>query len=412
MPEFLHLLSPTMALKRFLSAIPQAGSIQSEIVPTEEALGRVLAEAITAPHPLPPFARSSVDGFVVQASDTFGASPSLPAYLVIIGEILMGSGKTLTLESGQAALIHTGGMIPSGADAVVMIEDTQSVRSDEVEILNPVSVGENVIPEGEDIAAGEDVLDVGIRLRPQEIGGLMAIGVTNIPVMHRPKVAILSTGDEIISPSAEPSPGQVRDVNSYTLSALVTSAGGMPIRYGIIPDQYKELDRIAQEAHTASDFVIITAGSSVSARDITADVIAGLGKPGILVHGISIKPGKPTILAVADSIPFIGLPGNPVSALIAARLFALPVIHQLLRMPEQPLEARIPARLSLNIASLAGREDYVPVLLESTPDGYLAKPIFGRSNLIFTLARANGLIRIPSETTGLMAGTVVEVMPF
>jgi molybdopterin molybdotransferase len=401
-----------MARKRFLSAIPQAGSIQSEIVPTEEALGRVLAEAITAPHPLPPFARSSVDGFVVQASDTFGASPSLPAYLVIIGEILMGSGKTLTLESGQAALIHTGGMIPSGADAVVMIEDTQSARSDEVEILNPVSVGENVIPEGEDIAAGEDVLDVGIRLRPQEIGGLMAIGVTNIPVMHRPKVAILSTGDEIISPSAEPSPGQVRDVNSYTLSALVTSAGGMPIRYGIIPDQYKELDRIAQEAHTASDFVIITAGSSVSTRDITADVIAGLGKPGILVHGISIKPGKPTILAVADSIPVIGLPGNPVSALIAARLFALPVIHQLLQMPEQPLEARIPARLSLNIASLTGREDYVPVLLESTPDGYLAKPIFGRSNLIFTLARANGLIRIPSETTGLMAGTVVEVMPF
>ncbi len=412
MPEFLHLLSPTKARKRFLSAIPQAGSIQSEIVPTEEALGRVLAEAVTAPHPLPPFARSSVDGFAVQASDTFGASPSLPAYLVIIGEILMGSGKTLTIESGQAALIHTGGMIPSGADAVVMIEDTQSVRSDEVEILNPVSVGENVIPEGEDIAAGEDVLDVGIRLRPQEIGGLMAIGVTNIPVMHRPKVAILSTGDEVISPRAKPSPGQVRDVNSYTLSALVTSAGGMPIRYGIIPDQYKELDRIAQEAHTASDFVIITAGSSVSAHDITADVIAGLGKPGILVHGISIKPGKPTILAVAGSVPVIGLPGNPVSALIAARLFALPVIHQLLRMPEQLLEARIRARLSLNIASLAGREDYVPVLLESTPDGNLAKPIFGRSNLIFTLARANGLIRIPSETTGLMAGTVVEVVPF
>jgi molybdopterin molybdotransferase len=236
--------------------------------------------------------------------------------------------------------------------------------------------------------------------------------VTEVSVARRPRVGILSTGDEVVSPESEAGPGQVRDVNSYTLSALVIKAGGEPIRRGIIPDQYEALHEAAQRAHAEDDVVVITAGSSVSTRDLTADVIETLGKPGVLVHGVSIKPGKPTILAVAEGIPLIGLPGNPVSALMVAGLFVVPAIHKLLGLRE-PLPTRIvPARMSTNVPSETGREDYLPVRLVSKEGQLLAEPVYGRSNLIFTLVRADGLVRIPPSATGLAAGAKVEVRLF
>lgn len=412
MPEFLKLQPPTDALQQFLEALPESSRTESEHVATHDALNRVLAEAISAPHPLPPFARTTVDGYAVRAADTYGASERLPAYLELIGEVSMGQTTTLSVQSGQAVLVHTGGMIPEGGDAVVMLEDTQKAAPGQIEVLKAVAVGQNVLVEGEDVKAGELVLEAGVKLRPQEIGGLMALGVTSVQVSRRPRVGILSTGDEVVPPEATPSAGQVRDVNSYTLSALVRNVGGQPILRGIIPDHYEALFAATREAHREDDLVVITAGSSVSTRDLTAQVISALGKPGVLVHGVSIKPGKPTILAVADGVPMIGLPGNPVSALVVAGLFVVPVIYRLLGV-RKPVEAsRVMARMSVNVATETGREDYLPVRLTDSPHGPLAEPIYGRSNLIFTLVRADGLVRIPADATGLDAGAEVEVRLF
>jgi len=412
MPEFLHLLTSSEALDRFLKAVPESTRTAAEQIAVLEALNRVLFEPVTAPHPLPPFPRSTHDGYAVRAADTYGASPGLPAYLNLIGEIHMGVPAELVTGPNQSALIHTGGMIPDGADAVVMIEDTQVVREGEIEVLKPVAVGQNVLIEGEDVKIGETVLEAGTQIRPQEIGGMLALGVTDINVARRPRVGILSTGDEIVAPDEDVRAGQVRDVNTYTLSALVSRAGGEPVTRGIIPDRYDALFEATKQAHAEDDIVVITAGSSVSARDITVDVLDAFGEPGVLVHGIAIKPGKPTILAVADGVPMIGLPGNPVSALVVAGLFIVPLIKMLMGMERPALVPKVSAQISINVASEAGREDYLPVRLHITEDGLMAEPIFGRSNLIFTLVRADGLVRIPPEATGLSVGTEVEVRLF
>ncbi|MCD6402228.1 MAG: molybdopterin molybdenumtransferase MoeA [Anaerolineales bacterium] len=411
MPEFLDLLPPQEALNVFLSAIRNSvHHLDFEEVDTENSLGRILAKPIFSPHPLPEFPRSTVDGYAVRAADTFGASESLPAYLSLIGEIPMGDTPKIILEPNQSALIHTGGMIPNGADAVVMLEDTQSVRDTEIEVLKSVAVGENVIQIGEDVQKGEVVIPAGMRLRPAEIGGLMALGFVSVKVVKKPRIGIISSGDEVIPPNQTPRLGQVRDVNAYTLSALVESVGGEPIGYGIVGDNQKEMLPVLKEAMKTDDMVIITAGSSASTRDLTADVINNLGKPGVLVHGVNIRPGKPTILGISDGVVMVGLPGNPVSALSNSYLFVVPAIKTLLGEITRGPRPTVKAKLAINIASQTGREDWIPVRILETEAGYLADPIFGRSNLIFTLARAVGLIRIPLDANGLEAGEIVDVV--
>jgi molybdopterin molybdotransferase len=412
MPEFLRLLSPEVALGRFLQALPEPIDLRDELIATSDGLGRTLSQDVTAGDSLPPFPRSTVDGYALRASDTYGASSSLPSYLNLIGEIPMGVPSDYVIKPTQAILIHTGGMIPSGADSVVMLEDTQKSKPDEIEVLKPVAEGENILQKGEDVQAGDVVIPAGRKLRAQEIGGLMALGVTEINVVQQPCVGILSTGDELISPCEEPQLGQIRDVNSYTLASLVRRTGGKPILRGIIPDRYDDLFQAAKDAHQEDDIVVITAGSSVSAHDQTAKIIQQLGSPGVLVHGVSIRPGKPTILAVADGVPLIGLPGNPVSALVVAGLFVVPVIRRLLGVPEEEIKPQVQAKLTLNVSSETGREDYLPVKLSPGEDGWLAEPVFGRSNLIFTLVRADGLVRIPSEATGLPANSEVTAFLF
>jgi len=382
----------------------------SELIETASALGRVTISPVLAPHPLPSFSRSTVDGFALQARDTYGASDSLPAYLKLIGEVPMGAEAGITVGNSQCALIHTGGMLPLGADAVVMIEHTQVARPGEVEILKSAAVGENIIVVGEDITAGDVIIPAGKELREAEIGGLMALGITQLSVSKRPVVGILSSGDEVIPPQESPSPGQVRDVNSYSLQALINKHGGIPTLYGIIPDTADELRKKAVQALKECDMVVITAGSSASERDLTALVVKELGEPGVLVHGVNVRPGKPTILAVCDKKVVIGLPGNPVSALVIAKLFIVPVLEKLLRLTHKPPAPSISAKLSINLSSQTGREDWIPVRLRKVTDGYLAEPIFGKSNLIFILVRAEGLIRIPPSATGLRAGENVEVI--
>jgi molybdopterin molybdotransferase len=291
-----------------------------------------------------------------------------------------------------------------------MIEHTQTSRPGEVEVLKAVAVGDNVLHTGEDVAAGEEVISSGVRLRPAEIGGLMALGIDQVHVHSRPKVGIISSGDEIKPPGRTLGPGEVYDVNTFTLSALITEAGGEPRSYGIIMDNETALLAAAKKALAETDLVVLTAGSSVSTRDLTARVIQALGEPGVLVHGVSVRPGKPTILGLCAGKPVIGLPGNPVSALVIASLFVVPVVEALLGVEKRRPAATVPARLMLNVASQAGREDWVPVRLLTDQEGYLADPVFGKSNLIFTLARADGLVRIPPDATGLEVGSPVQVM--
>ncbi len=410
MPEFLTLLPPAEALNLLLQNLPPA-QVKAERVPVGQSLGRVSAQAISAPEDLPGFSRSTVDGFAVRARDTFGASESLPAYLALAGEVPMGRAPAFELHPGQAALIHTGGMLPSGADAVVMLEHTQAARAGEVEVLRAAAPGENVLHQGEDVRRGQEVLPAGALLRPAEIGGLMALGIGEVSVAARPRVGVLSSGDEIVPSHQTPAPGQVRDVNTHTLSALVTAHGGIPCPYGILPDDRAALHGALGRALVECDLVVITAGSSASARDLTAGVIGQMGSPGVLVHGVNVKPGKPTILAVCDGKPVIGLPGNPVSALVIAGLFVIPVIERLLGLPGGRPRPALSARLALNLPSQAGREDYVPVKLSRDSTGaWLAEPIFYKSNLIFTLAQADGLLRIPADANGLEVGALVEVV--
>ena len=408
MPEFLELLPPSDALARLLAHLPPSQP-RSETVETAQALGRVTAQAVIAAEPLPAFSRSTVDGYAVRARDTFGISDSLPGYLTLAGEAPMGRAPEFSITPGQAALIHTGGMLPPGADAVVMLEYSQPARPGEVELLRAAAPGENVLRAGEDVAPGEVVLPAGTRLRPAEIGGLMALGQVRVSVARAPRVGILSSGDEVVDPAQAVQPGQVRDVNSYTLSALVEARGGCPLRRGILPDRRADLESALASALAECDLVVVTAGSSASTRDLTAEVIDGMGPPGVLAHGVNVKPGKPTILAVCQGRPVIGLPGNPVSALVIAGLFVAPLVDYLLGLPPGRPRASLPARLTVNLASQAGREDWVPVRLLPGPAGYTAEPIFYKSNLIFTLARADGLLHIPADATGLEAGEQVMV---
>lgn len=430
MPEFLTLLPPDEARARLLTHLSQPVP-DSESIRVPAALDRVLAEDILAPQPLPDFQRSTVDGYAVRAADTHGASDSLPAYLNLVGEVPMGDKPGFAIQAGQCALIHTGGMLPNGSDAVVMLEYTQHIVGagsphPEIEIFRALAKGENVIRVGEDVARGQRIQPKGSRLRPAEIGGLMALGITNVRVVRKVRVGLISTGDEVIDPAQSPRPGQVRDVNSYTLGALVEKSGGEAKLYGIVSDEFEALKAAAAKGLAECDVVIITAGSSASTRDMTAEVIRALGAPGVLVHGINTRPGKPTILGVCEGKAVIGLPGNPVSALVNGYLFVVPVIEKLLGALPRP-RASVLARLTVNLPSQAGREDWWPVKLTTetrshgdlkTPSlrdsvvsktEFLAEPIFGKSNLIFTLASADGLLRIPPDATGLSAEETVEV---
>lgn len=407
MPEFLTLLPPHLALEKFLASFSSSGA--SEIAPTANSLNRVTAKALITPHSLPAFPRTTVDGYALRSKNTHGASANLPACLKLVGEIPMGADSRFEIKDGECALIHTGGMLPNGADAVIMLEDTQKTKSEEIEVLRAIAQSENVIQVGEDINEGDEIVPSGKRLRAAEIGALLALGITELPVTCHPKIGIISSGDELIPPEQEPTLGQIRDINSYTLNAFAKQAGGEAIIYGITSDNPEALSKALARALSECELVIITAGSSASARDFTAQTINEQGKPGVLVHGINLRPGKPTIMGVCDGKPVLGLPGNPVSALVVAELFLRPVIATLLGRQDYFPRASTLARLTINLASQSGREDWIPAQVIERENELFAEPIFGKSNLIFTLVQADGLIRIPPEVNGIGAGEDVQV---
>ena len=407
MPEFFNVRSPSQAfedLRPYLSPISE-----SEVTPTASSLGRVIAEEVRSPEDLPAFPRSSMDGFSVRARDTFGASESLPALLEVVDDIPTGRSSKTALHAGQAAVAYTGGMLADHADAVVMVERTQPADGRSIEVLRPVAPGENVIHAAEDVCAGDLLFRPGHTIRPQDIGGLLALGISDVPVLKRPRVAIVSTGDELVSPDTRPERGQIRDINTYTIAARVTQCGAQPIIIGLIADEYTPQLEAARRGVNSADILIFSAGSSLSSRDMTASVFNQLGEPGILLHGISIKPGKPTIVAVAEGKPLFGLPGNPVSALVVFDLLVAPAIHVLSGASKQPIANTVDAILAVDVPSESGREDYIPVKLSNSNSVLSAKPVFGKSNLIYTLINSDGLITVPADSGGIYAGEEVCV---
>ncbi|MCG2708950.1 MAG: molybdopterin molybdotransferase MoeA [Thermodesulfovibrionales bacterium] len=381
----------------------------------EHSCGRILSRDIFSPENLPQFARSTVDGFAVTSSDTFGASDGLPAYLNIAGEVLMGAMPDFELKKGMTAKIATGGMLPEGADAVVMIEHAQTIDEKMVEVMKPAAPGENVIQAGEDVKKGALVLKRGHRLRPQDTGALAGLGITEVYVYEKPKVSIISTGNEIVPANSDVKPGQVRDINSFNLAGLISEAGGEPVKRGIFSDEYSVIKKVVEESLEDSAMALITGGSSVGTKDMTAKIINDVGSPGVLFHGVSIKPGKPLIGGIINNKPVFGLPGHPAAITVCFEQFIEPVLKKLTGISENRFRGRkltVTAKMAKNIASSSGREDHIRVALEARGDEIWANPILGKSGLITTLVKADGIVVIPLRKLGVEQGEVVEVRLF
>jgi molybdopterin molybdotransferase len=409
-----ELISVERALELLFSCAPfrrPSGTIAS----LDQAHGMVTSTDILSPEDLPSFNRSTVDGYAVNSADTFGATDSLPAYLTIRAEIFMGERPDFSLNPGEIAKIATGGMLPVGADAVVMFEHTQQIDETMIEVMKAVSPGENVIQSGEDAQKGALILLSGHKLRPQDIGALAGLGITSVPVYKKPRVPILSTGDEIV-PADEPiQPGQVRDINSYTLSGLIMNAGGIPLRKGIFKDNYDTIRETVEKSLQDSEMILITGGSSVGTKDMTAKVINAMGKPGVLFHGVSLKPGKPMIGGVVNGTPIFGLPGHAVAVHVCFELFIRPLLENISGIKEKQFSSitrRVKARIGKNISSNPGREDHIGVTLEERDGELWAFPIFGKSGLITNLTRADGTAVIPLRKFGVQEGEVVEIRLF
>ncbi len=405
--EFLHILTVDQARARFLEAWNPS---PPRAVPVDlaAACGRVLASDVVAPEDLPPFPRSVVDGYAVRAADTFGASEGLPAYLEVVGEVLMGEAPALALGPGQAVRIPTGAILPPGADAALMVEHTEEVPSSQIEVRRAAGPSENVITRGEDARRGAVVLRAGAVLRAAQIGLLAGLGVTRVMVAEPPRVGVISTGDEVVPPEMTPEPGRIRDINGPALLAAVRSEGGEPFFHGIVPDRLGPLLDALRTAQERCDMVLVSGGSSIGLRDEVARAIAALGPPGVLVHGVAMKPGKPTVLGLCGPTPVVGLPGHPTTVLVVFHVFVREMIARLLGRRTEPLGA-VRARLARRVASAPGRTDYLRVALEQRDGTLWATPLLGKSGLVSTMAGADGLAVIPEPAEGIEYGEEVMV---
>lgn len=408
---FFKVLPPEEA-RRLLLAVEPVGV---ERIASIQARGRVLAKDLRSAVDLPHFHRAAMDGYAVKAKDTFGASQSLPAYLKLVGVVEMGKEAAEPLAAGTAMRISTGGMMPPEADAVVMVEYTDETDSGLVEIHRGVSPWQNVIQIGDDIKKGEPVFPRGRRLRAHDLGALTGVGISSISVYRQPRVALISTGDEIVDADTEPRPGQVRNINQHSLAGLIEECGGELKDWGVIRDERAALQQAIGAALEWGDVVLLSGGSSMGAKDIALETILSFPDSEFIFHGISITPGKPTIFARACGKPILGLPGYPVSALVIFDLFAAPLIRRLGGESADALErftrtAR--AKLKTNVASQVGREDYVRVTLKRQSGGLLATPLPSKSGAIFTLVKADGMVRIDMNQDGIEKGEEVDVILF
>ncbi|WP_028584564.1 molybdopterin molybdotransferase MoeA [Desulfogranum mediterraneum] len=411
MKGFFQLIS-TM---EFLDLFQPFHALESESVPLDASAGRVLAGEVLAGEALPPFTRSTMDGYAVRARDTFGCSESEAALLQVVGEVRMGqSGRSYFLRPGQATRIWTGGELPDKADAVVMVEYSSPLDQESVELYRPVAPGENTIQAGDDYPQGAAVLDRGQLLRPQELGVLAGLGYSRVEVHRRPRVAIISTGDELVAPEQHPGPGQIRDINSTTLASLVRQAGAIPLNYGIIADDAAALEEACKRGLAEADVLLLSGGSSVGQRDYTLQVFEQLPGTALLAHGVSIRPGKPTILARSGNQALFGLPGNVASAMVVFYLFVRPLLRKLGGLGCSGGLQTIRVETGQQIPSTIGREDYVRVrLVAGKGSGLpLAEPLYGKSGLLKPLVQAQGLLVIGRDVEGLDQGAEATVLLF
>jgi molybdopterin molybdotransferase len=382
-----------------------------EKVNLEDSLHRVLYEDVISSVNLPEFQRSTVDGFALKAKDTYGASEKNPVILRVAAEIVMGQVSDIEVNEGEAVKVATGGMVPKGADAVQMVEFTECVDSSTLHVFKTISPLENVIQVGEDVKTGERVLHKGHLIRPQDVGLMAGIGKIDVFAFLRPRVGIISSGDEIVPIEIVPAPGEVRDINRYTIVSMVKEAGGIPIFLGTVKDRFNDLKEKIESGLKQSDMVVITGGSSVGTLDLTREALQVFPGTEILAHGISIRPGKPTLVATVNGKPFLGLPGHPVSAMVIFHFFGKPILKILSGLTREVTwhQIKVKARASRNIPSVPGREDYARVKLEKKDEILWAHPIFGKSGAISHLTQANGLIRIGINEEGLEQGEEAEV---
>ncbi len=409
-----EVLSAKEAREKILSHSLPAVSREYE-TDIDISIGRILSRDIVSPEDLPAFSRSTMDGFAVNSPDSFGAKDGMPSYLTVAGEVFMGERPDFSIKKGEAAKIPTGGMLPEGSDAVVMFEHTSNIADTMIEVLKPTAPGENTIQAGEDCRKDQTLLKKGHRIRPQDIGALAGLGITRIWVYDKPRVAVIATGDEIVPAESPLKPGQVRDINSHSLYGLIEANGGTAIQKGILKDTYEVLIKAVKESVLNDDMIIITGGSSVGEKDLTAKIINDSGEPGVIFHGVSVKPGKPTIGGIVNNKPAFGLPGHPAAIMVCFDLFIKPVLKLLAGETEKlsaGIKRSVKAVLAKNISSSAGREDHVRVSLEKKDDVLWANPVLGKSGLITTLVKADGTVIIPLRKTGLEQGTEVEVELF
>jgi len=404
--------------QQVLALLSEIRPLPSETIPLERARGRTVASDIRAPEAVPHFFRATMDGFAVRAADTFGASENLPALLTTAGEVLMGECAKAPLVPGTAVAVATGGMLPEGANAVVMIEYTQPAGSGVIEVTRPVAPGENLLAPGDDIRMDEKLFERGRLLGPRDIGVLASLGITEIEVFRRPRVALISTGDEIVPVQTHPlPPGKVRDINTFALAAHMEAAGAEIGLRATVPDRLEELVSACLDALPGHDMIVLSGGSSVGTRDYTIKTLERLPDSKLLVHGVAIRPGKPVILGLSGEKVFWGLPGQPVSALITCRVFVAPSLDRLQGRCEAGLRTdgfgTFQAILDRRLPSVHGRTDFIPVTVSIGEDRVVrAVPIFGKSGAISILARADGYVIVPEHAEGYDRGDEVTVHPF
>jgi molybdopterin molybdotransferase len=401
-------LLPAADARRILS---ETRAVGTERVPLGDAAGRVLAAPFTAPDDLPAERRAVMDGYAVRAAGLDGAQPEAPKSLTVVGAVPMGDVFAGRVGPGQAVTIATGGFVPEGADAVVMVEHTRTAGKGAVVVSRSIAAGANVVQPGEDLARGEGALPACRRLRPADLALLATFGATTVEVHRQPRVALLSTGNELCAADVSPRPGQVRDSNQIALAAQVAAAGCLPTLGGIVPDDVAALRDAIRGLLAAHHAVILSGGSSVGTKDLCADALADLPVPGVLFHGIDIRPGKPTLFARAGNRPVVGLPGFPTSSLVVFDAFIRPMLWRLGgEVDRDPWPARRAARLGAAHKSMAGREDYLRVRLV-TRDGELwAEPLPGGSATLSNVVRADALVRVEADRLQIDAGEPVEAL--
>ena len=399
----LHVKTPEEVLALIETEFSPVSDI--EYIPLSAALGRVLAEDIAATEYVPDFDRSTVDGYAVRAKDTFGCTDAIPAILPLQGEVLMGEGAEFELKAEECVAVPTGGALPKGADSVVMVEYTEDYGDGTVGITKSAAPGQNVIFRGDDVYPGKAILRRGRVLSSQDIGALAAIGQALVPAARKLTVGVISTGDELVPPEAVPGPGQVRDVNSPMLEAMLGGFGVNVINYGIVVDNETLLSEKVHLAVSQCDAVLLSGGSSVGVKDAACRIIESMGS--LLLHGIAIKPGKPTILGKAGAKPLVGLPGHPVAAYFITKLFVLPLLSRMMGRAQTSYTTT--ARITESVSANHGRAQYHCCRLERRDGQLYAFPIRGKSGLITTLAGADGFFLIDRDCEGLPQGAEIQV---